>query len=114
MAKTRWTAVAPLVLLLLGASPLLPSCGMGKSQVETAAEDDQFMAWLQGVSKAAKTDPKYKELSIKTPAQIEAFMIRTHEAYRKKISIEEYSRWLNASYPGRAYEVDFITQRLPR
>jgi hypothetical protein len=114
MAKTRRAAALLASLLCIGTLPFLPACGMQKPEVQRAAEDDQFMAWLQGVSNAAKQDPRYNELAIKTPAQIEAFMVRTHDVYRKKISVDQYSRWLNASYPGRAYEVDFITQRLPR
>jgi len=114
MANTRASVALLLGLLCIAGLTLLPACGMRKPEVQRAAEDDQFMSWLQGVSTAAKADPTYRQLSIKTPAQIEAFMVHTHDAYRKKISAEQYSRWLSASYPGRAYEVDFITQRLPR
>ena len=69
--------------------------------------------------KDALTDAEYRKappgnLDIDTPQQIQSFMVRTYDAYRRKLSVEEYARWLNASYPGHEYEVAFITQRLPR
>ena len=113
MTKTRH-AVALLVILLWIAALLVPQgCGTRTSVADAAAQDQEFMGWLQNVSNAAKADPKYKQLNIDSPQQIQAFMVRTHDAYRRKISVEEYTRWLNASYPGHEYEVSFITQRLP-
>ena len=114
MTKTR-PAVALLVTLLSIGAVLVPQgCATRGSPADAAAQDQEFMGWLQNVSNAAKADPKYKNLSIDSPQQIQSFMVRTHDAYRRKISVEEYTRWLNASYPGHEYEVSFITQRLPR
>ena len=114
MTTTRRSMVLLMTLLYLGAVPVLPGCGVRRPEVQAAADDQQFMAWLQGVSNEAKADPKYRQLSINTPEQIESFMLRTHAAYRRKMSVDDYAKWLNASYPGHAYEVTFITERLPR
>ena len=114
MAKTRSGVALLVTLLLVGAMLVSQGCATRSSPADAAAQDQEFMTWLQGVSNAAKSDPKYKNLHIDTPKQIQAFMVRTHEAYQKKISVEEYARWLNGSYPNHEYEVSFITQRLPR
>lgn len=114
MAKTRHGATMVVALLWLGALVVSQGCVTRASPADAAAQDQEFMTWLQGVSNAAKSDPKYKNLHIDTPHQIQSFMVQTHDAYRKKISVEQYTRWLNGSYPNHEYEVSFITQRLPR
>ena len=111
--KTRPAVALLLTLLSIGAVLVPQGCATRGSPADAAAQDQEFMGWLQNVSHAAKADPKYKNLSIDSPQQIQSFMVRTHDAYRRKISVEEYTRWLNASYPGHEYEVSFITQRLP-
>jgi len=114
MTKTRH-AVAFLVTLLWISAVIVPhGCVTRASPADEAAQDREFMTWLEGVSNAAKADPKYKNLNIDTPKQIQSFMVRTHDAYRRKTTPDAYAKWLNASYPGHEYEVSFITQRLPR
>ena len=103
-----------MTLLSIGSVLAPQGCVTRASPADAAAQDQEFMTWLQSVSKAAREDPTYKHLSIDSPQQIQSFMVRTYDAYRRKTSVEEYARWLNASYPGHEYEVSFITQRLPR
>ena len=114
MAKTRPGVALLVTVLLVGSLLVSQGCATRSSPADAAAQDHEFMTWLQGVSNAAKSDPKYKNLNIDTPHQIQSFMVQTHDAYRKKISVEQYPRWLNGSYPNHEYEVSFITQRLPR
>jgi hypothetical protein len=114
MTKIRHAVAALMTLLWIGAVLVPQGCVSRASPADAAAQDQEFMTWLQGVSNAAKADPKYRHLNIDTPRQIQSFMVRTHDAYRRKTTVEEYTRWLNASYPGHEYEVSFITQRLPR
>jgi hypothetical protein len=114
MAKTRHAATLLVAGLWMAAVLVSQGCVGRASPADAAAQDQEFMTWLQGVSNAAKSDPKYKNLHIDSPQQIQSFMVHTHDAYRKKTSVEQYSRWLNGTYPGHEYEVSFITQRLPK
>jgi hypothetical protein len=114
MAKTRLAVALAMTLLWTGVVLVPQGCVTRASPADAAAQDHEFMTWLQKVSSDAKADPKYKNLNIDSPEQIQSFMVRTHDAYRRKTSVEQYARWLNTSYPGHEYEVSFITQRLPR
>ena len=80
MAKTRSGAALLVTVLLLGGMLVSQGCATRSSPADAAAQDQEFMTWLQGVSNAAKSDPKYKNLHIDTPKQIQSFMVRTHEA----------------------------------
>jgi hypothetical protein len=114
MTKTRHAVALLVTFLWIGVVLVPQGCVTRASPAEEAAQDREFMNWLQGVSTAAKADPKYKQLNINSPQQVQSFMLRTHDAYRRKTSVEAYAQWLNTSYPGHEYEVGFITQRLPR
>ena len=114
MTRNRPALALIVTLLSIGAVFVPQGCVTRASPAEAAAQDQAFMTWLQKVSNDAKADPKYKNLNIDSPQQIQSFMVRTHDAYQKKVSVEAYARWLNATYPGHEYEVAFITQRLPR
>jgi hypothetical protein len=114
MAKTRHATTWLVALLWIAVLLVSQGCVGRASPADAAAQDQEFMTWLQGVSNAAKSDPKYKNLHIDSPQQIESFMVRTHDAYRKKITVEQYTRWLNGSYPNHEYEASFIAERLPK
>ncbi len=52
-------------------------------------------------------------MPIDTAAQGDEFEIRAHQAFRGEITKTQFAGWLTATYPGHAYEVAFVTQRLP-
>ncbi len=75
--------------------------------------DKPFQDWLDTLVNQIKADPKYKRIPLDTSAQQEEFTVWLHNAYRKRVTKQEFASWVNGKYPGYQYEVGFITARLP-
>ncbi len=94
------------------AATVLAGCS-NDSTVDAAANDREFMAWYAGVGDEIQADPNYHRMPIDTSEQEFEFGAKLHQAYRGVISHADFAQWANMTYPGHAYEVDFITGRLP-
>ena len=117
MAKARRFVLVSLAVAAFAGAGLMPGCTSGggpRVSAEEAARDPQFLAWYRDLTLAMKADPQYRQLPIDSDAEAEAFSARLHQAYRHKLSVADFTRWLDYTYPGHSYEVAFITSRLPR
>jgi hypothetical protein len=116
MLEPRRFVVACLVALSLAGGLPLAGCtgGSPRLSAEDAAKDTEFLTWYADLTEAMKADPQFRQLPIDSDAENEVFSARLHQAYRKKVSVAEFTRWLDYNYPGHTYEISFITSRLPR
>jgi hypothetical protein len=115
MLEPRRLVVALLVALSL-AGGFAGACTGGGPRLsgEAAAKDTEFLTWYADLTEAMKADPQIRPLPIDSDAENEEFSARLHQAYRKKVPVAEFTRWLDYNYPGHTYEISFITSRLPR
>jgi hypothetical protein len=98
----------------LGAGLAVQGCASSADpRVQAAVEDKPFYAWFTGLSEQIKADPHYKRMPINTSERENEFMQWLHDAYRQKISKQEFVGRLDNRYPGHRYETNFIAARLP-
>ena len=117
MITARRYVLASLAVAALAGAGLMPGCTSGggsQLSAEAAAKDQEFLAWYRDLTLAMKADPQYRQLPIDSDAEAVEFSARLHQAYRHKVSVADFTRWLDHTYPGHSYEVAFITSRLPR
>lgn len=115
MAVARGITVSLLLSALAVSGPLALSACADNVAVETraAAQDAEFMSWLDGLLAKIQADPKYRRLPLDTEAQSEEFLARLHAAYRDIITTVEFTAWAAEKYPGHDYELGVITRSLP-
>ena len=102
------------ILLLTLTLPFLQSCAHAQSSAAmTALDDKPFNDWTNSLMKQIKADPQYKRLPLDNSYQTDEFIVLLHDAYRKKISKNEFSKQISTQYPGHQYEATFIVSRLP-
>ena len=116
MTRARRFVLAVFAVVSLAGGLALASCTGGgpRLSAEDAAKDTEFLTWYADLTEAMKVDPQYRQLPIDSDAENEEFSARLYQAYRHKVSVAEFTRWLDLNYPGHTYEISFITSRLPR
>lgn len=79
-----------------------------------AAEADKpFVDWSNKLTSQIKADSKYKRIPLDTTAQQNEFVVWMHNAYRHRITKQEFASWVNSHYLNHRYETAFIVARLP-
>lgn len=84
------------------------------TEFQAVQQDSAFNAWLKTLLAKVQADPEYRRIPFDNDAQTEEFEVKLHETYRGVISKSEFARWLDAKYPGHAYEIGVITGALPK
>lgn len=112
--RFKKASLAVAAALALG-MPLMHGCAASSSdpRVVAAVEDKPFYDWFNKLTSQVETDPKYKRIPIDTEAQQNEFLVWLHDAYRHRISKQEFASRVNAQYPNHDYETSFIVSRLP-
>ena len=96
--------------------PLVQGCASAQSQnpqVVAAEADKPFMDWLEKLMQQVQANPNYRRMPIDTQVQKDQFIVWLHDAYRHRISKQEFARRVNAAYPGHQNESAFIVSKLP-
>lgn len=108
--------VAGMLAALLAAGLAAPAARAENVVAEFRAvqQDGAFNTWLKALLAEVQADPEYRRLPLDSDAQTEEFEVKLHETYRGVMSKAEFARWVDAKYPGHAYEVGVITSALPK
>lgn len=96
------TAVAVLLSVLYPA---------GANQAPLPAEvanDNAFNTWVVDMADAVAQDPQYRRIPLDTPARTNEFMVVLHRLFRGRMTEAEFMVWVDARYPGHAYETATI------
>lgn len=113
--RFRRSAAAAVMALSL-ATPVLQGCAtdaVADPRVVAAEMDQPFMNWSQGLVKQIKSDPSYSRIPLDTDAQRDEFLVWMHDAYRQRVTRQEFAAWINSRYPHHQHEAAFIVSRLP-
>lgn len=84
------------------------------AEFQAVQQDGAFTGWLKALLAKVQADPDYRRIPFAGDADTEAFEVKLHETYRGLISKSEFARWMDAKYPGHAYEIGVITGALPK
>lgn len=104
-----------LIVLVLGGIVVTQGCASVNDPRAIAAQNDPaFFAWYMQLATDIQADQQYRKIPLNTDEQANEFVQLLHDTYNRKTSVADFSAWVNQRYPGHAYEIAFITQRLPR
>ncbi|GAB3251919.1 putative periplasmic lipoprotein [Chitinimonas naiadis] len=81
--------------------------------VGAAVEDQGFLDWYIQLADEVKAEPSYQRIPLDTTEQANTFVGELHDLYRHRITQDQFTRQVEARYPGHHHEVDFILGRLP-
>jgi len=111
--RFKKAGLAVLTALVLG-GPLLQGCASTADPRLSAAVDDKpFYAWFNNLTSQVQADSKYKRIPLDTPEQSSEFMGWLHDAYRHRITKQEFAERVRNRYPNHEYETSFIMSRMP-
>jgi len=105
------TALAATTLVALSG---LQACAGTPDPAVAPADDAAFMAWLRNLTERLKGDPYAKPLPMKSKFENDTFLVRLHDAYRKRTPRDTFTTWFNTQFPGYLYEGSVISEQLPR
>jgi len=92
----------------------LQACASAPDPAVAPADDTAFMGWLRNLTERLKADPYAKPLPMKSKFENDTFLVRLHDAYRKRTPRDAFTSWFNTQYPGFLYEGAVISEQLPR
>lgn len=94
--------------------PLAQGCAAKQDpRITAAVEDKSFQDWFDQLIGQIKANPQYKRIPIETEAQQNEFLALLHDAYRHRISKQEFAQRVNSQYPNHQSETSFIVSKLP-
>jgi len=105
---------AALALVAVASLPMLQACAGTPPSGTAPTDDPAFLAWLRNLTERLKADPYAKPLPMKSKFENDTFLVRLHDAYRKRTPRDAFTSWFNAQYPGFLYEGAVISEQLPR
>jgi len=96
--------------------PLVQGCVSNQPEdprVVAAEVDKPFTDWTNRLLEQVQANPNYRRLPIDTKAQQDQFLVWLHDAYRHRITKQEFANRVNGEYPGHQNETAFIVSKLP-
>lgn len=113
--SNRYTRLSRAFLMaaILGL-PLAQGCATNQApRIAAAVEDKPFQDWLDQLISQIKGSPHYKRIPIDTAEQQNEFLVLLHDAYRHRISKQDFAQRVNNQYPDHQSETSLIVSRLP-
>ena len=84
------------------------------SYYHPAMDDTAYLKWLDDSWEVISVNKEYRRLPIDTTEDEDLFMDKTHKAFRKEISKEQFIQEMQKSYPGHSKSIQILADQLPK
>ncbi len=96
--------------------PLMQGCASSQQEdprVAAAEVDKPFRDWMDRLLDQVEANPDYRRIPLDTKAQQDQFLVWMHDAYRHRITRQEFASRVSSEYPDHRNEAAFIASKLP-
>lgn len=95
---------------------MLTSCANGElaEQSNKYLSDPEYSQWMNATVEKIKKTPSYRRIPIDTFEQQTDYIALSYQAYKQKISKQEFADTMNQKYPGYTDSVQWIVEQLPK
>ncbi|ADP17071.1 putative lipoprotein 10 [Achromobacter xylosoxidans A8] len=96
--------------------PLMQGCASSQPEdprVVAAEVDKPFTDWMNQLLGQVEANPNYRRIPLDTKAQQDQFLVWLHDAYRHRITKQEFTSRVTSQYPGHQNEAAFVASKLP-